>query len=85
VSDLRALVVLAGDLGVREGGRPSTSPPLKRIVEEHGGTIEIENGTAAGITFRITFPRVRTPARRSSCPRCIGDGPLQYAPLMRVT
>jgi signal transduction histidine kinase len=37
----------------------------KKIVQEHGGKIELESKPGEGTTFRIKFPRRRLPKIKS--------------------
>jgi signal transduction histidine kinase len=46
---------------VREGGGVGL-PLIKRIVESHGGTIQVESSLDQGTTIRFTWPRVPPPS-----------------------
>jgi signal transduction histidine kinase len=40
----------------------------KRIVEEHGGYITVEDGEAGGSRFRVILPAAEDPADESGAP-----------------
>lgn len=48
--------------GIREDGRGLGLAVVKRIVREHGGTLEIGSEPGSGATVRVRFPSPPTPA-----------------------
>jgi signal transduction histidine kinase len=50
-------------------------PNVKRIVDAHGGEVAVESSEGKGSTFRITLPRIESPARPAANAAASGGGP----------